>query len=637
MEQLAEGLLAKGYEVWWDLQILGGADFSKDIESELKKAKSVIVVWSEAGINSAWVKDEAAAGLNQGKLVPISLDGVEAPMGFRQYQAIQFSEWDGSKEHPAFTALQQSLESQDQTQTPDMRTAEGVSEPPGFSQAVSIGSKFSDPEVGRIGRSFQSSPGVRVTAFLAVLVFLAAGFWLGKGSLVGQSATITRTVEGAVDVSAPVPGYRGQAAVAVLPFVHLSDEIEGDYLADGITEDVITTLYTYRSIPVIARTSTFTYKSSSKKIPEIARELGAGYVVTGSIRVVGDKARISTQLVNSSGIQIWAENINLKREDLPAFADEISYRIAAAIIPEILSSEAAKLSSSPPKNMAAWDHYLRARSLAAEHYAFKTINGDPLTVEMHEQARFHLEKAIELEPNFAAAYSLLTHIDGTYVVMLHTQITKSERMAALDRAMDYAAKTQALSPFDASACSCQILLLLVKNEINRAVILAENALEVNPGNAVLIAGAAKAYQVAGQNAHALELIEKAKRLSPRDMSMATFLGFESLIHISLGDFEKAADVAERGILLDPDNLFSHLPRIIAHYALGQRQEASEALQEMDFHLGKIDPEIAWPWPEPVPVSLKEHLSPDMQKIAETGSLASLVEAIMTDLNNGKAS
>ncbi len=469
------------------------------------------------------------------------------------------------------------------------------------------------------------------------LVLIAIVGWQGASLLQPSSPAHADVFAQATDVSAPVPGYDGRSAIAVLPFVHMSDDVSGDYIADGITEDIITSLYSYRSVPVIARTSTFGYKNSNKPIPQIAEELGAGYVVSGSVRVLSTRTRVTAQLIGADGTQVWAESIDLNRDKVMEGLDDVTHRIAAAVVPEVMSSEAAKMQSSPPSNMQAWDLYLKARSLSAEHYAFKTINGEPLTIEKHEEARDLIHQALALDPNFAAAYALLTHIDGVYVVLLHMQVTPEERMQALDRALRNAAKSHALSPFDASTCSCQILLLLVKNEVSRAVALADQAVTINPGNAVLISGAAKAYQVAGKNEQALKLIERAKRLSPRDMSIATFLGFESLIHIALGDFEAAAQAGEQGILLDPGNFLAHLPRILAHYAMDDLPKARKALKEMRAQLYDLDPERAWPWPEPIPGTLLEQLPPDVRARTEGETLAALVKEVIRDLDRAPQS
>jgi hypothetical protein len=108
---LVERLEAEGYSVWWDRRIEAGAEFSKNIEFELDNSKVVIVAWSVSANDSSWVKDEASAGHEQGKLIPICIDAERPPMGFRQYQALEFTGWKADTSAPAYHDLCQSIRS----------------------------------------------------------------------------------------------------------------------------------------------------------------------------------------------------------------------------------------------------------------------------------------------------------------------------------------------------------------------------------------------------------------------------------------------------------------------------------------------------------------------------------------------
>ena len=149
-------------------------------------------------------------------------------------------------------------------------------------------------------------------ALYAGLLFMALGAgWLLAGiDDVEEKVSASLTTEASaalppsVDVSKPVPGFKGRAAIAVLPFVNMSNDPDQEYFADGITEDIITALQSLASFPVIARTSTFTYKGRGKDIREIAAELGAGYVLEGSVRKMGNNVRVTAQLIDSEGNQL---------------------------------------------------------------------------------------------------------------------------------------------------------------------------------------------------------------------------------------------------------------------------------------------------------------------------------------------
>ena len=198
-----------------------------------------------------------------------------------------------------------------------------------------------------------------------------------------------------VDVSQPVPGFGGRPAIAVLPFDNMSEDPDQDYFADGITEDILTSLQSFRTFPVIARNSTFAYKGKSMDLREVAKELGAGYILEGSVRRSGEKVRITGQLIDKDGHHIWADRFDLDLSDIFAVQDEITSKIVGAIAPEIDGADIRLLQSKPTENMDAWDCLLRAQSLIHESSA------DSL-----KEASDLIDKATELDPAFAQAFAL---------------------------------------------------------------------------------------------------------------------------------------------------------------------------------------------------------------------------------------
>ena len=145
-------------------------------------------------------------------------------------------------------------------------------------------------------------------------------------------------------------------SIAVLPFANLSGEKEQEYLADGITEDIITALTRFRWFFVIARNSSFAYKGKSLDAKQVAQELGVRYLLEGSVRKSGQQVRISAQLVDAtSGKHIWAERYDLELTDVFAIQDEIAERVAGAIEPELLKTEGAQAVARHTGNMTAWD------------------------------------------------------------------------------------------------------------------------------------------------------------------------------------------------------------------------------------------------------------------------------------------
>ena len=152
-----------------------------------------------------------------------------------------------------------------------------------------------------------------------------------------------------------------QPSIAVLPFVNLSGDPEQEYFADGMTEEIITALARFKSLFVIARNSSFTYRGRSVDIKQIARELGVRYILEGSVRKANDRVRITGQLiVAESGTHIWAERFERRLADIFDLQDEISENIVGAVEPEILSAEMRRARGKRPDNLAAYDCVLRA-------------------------------------------------------------------------------------------------------------------------------------------------------------------------------------------------------------------------------------------------------------------------------------
>ena len=409
-------------------------------------------------------------------------------------------------------------------------------------------------------------------------------------------------LDGVVDVSQPVPGFSDRAAIAVLPFLNLSDDSEQEYFADGITEDLITALQSFQSFPIIARTSTFTYKNNSRDVREIAAALGAGYVVEGSVRKVDDLVRINVQLNNAEGNHIWADVYTFQFRDALKIQDELVSNVILAIEPQLIISEADRVRFVRTEDMEAWDYFLQAATNTYAPFAFTDLNGQYVSPERLELARELLFKALEIDPNFAAAYRLLNHVEGSYVVNLRHLLTDEEAEEARRRGIEYGDKARLMSPFEPSVCSCQAAMLLMSGELEAAFQLQQESLRHNPSNAVAHAVMAKILQVQGENDLALQEVALAKRLSPRDMAMTTFLYFEAAAYLALERFDEAIRAADQSLLLVPGNYDSRFVRILSLLASGRKDEATFELVRLR---ESVSPEFmpSSGWNEPFPESI----------------------------------
>jgi len=213
----------------------------------------------------------------------------------------------------------------------------------------------------------------------------------------GPAQAIDVVTEKPLEVLKPALALPDKASIAVLPFTNLSSDPEQEYFADGMVEDIITGLSRSRSLFVIARSSTFTYKGKAVDIKLVGRELGVRYVLEGSVRMAAEKIRIACQLIDATtGALLWADRFDGGLSDIFALQDEITVNVVSAIHPKLLQAE-IDLAARRPNSISAYDLYLQATA----HY--HTMNRE----EVAEALRL-LHRALEIDPRYSRAASLAT-------------------------------------------------------------------------------------------------------------------------------------------------------------------------------------------------------------------------------------
>src|SRR5215207_10187613 len=186
-------------------------------------------------------------------------------------------------------------------------------------------------------------------------------------------------------------------SLAVLPFTNMSGDPEQEYLADGLTEDLITALARLRWLFVIARNSSFTYKGKAVDVRHVAEALGVRYVLEGSVRVAGGRMRVTTQLIDAeTGKHIWADRCDRELRDLFAVQDEITERVVATVEPHLYVEEGFRAASKPPDSIDAWGLVARA-----------VVMLNKFDREQNMEAQTLLRRAVALEPTYARAHALL--------------------------------------------------------------------------------------------------------------------------------------------------------------------------------------------------------------------------------------
>jgi TolB-like protein/Flp pilus assembly protein TadD len=292
-------------------------------------------------------------------------------------------------------------------------------------------------------------------------------------------------------------------SIAVLPFQNMSGDAEQEYFVDGMVEEIITALSRIRWLFVIARNSTFTYKGQSVDVKAVGRELGVRYVLEGSVRKGGDRVRITAQLIEAeTGAHLWADRFDGLIEDVFELQDKIAISVAGVIEPALQAAEIRRSVARPATDLSAYDLYLRALAVFF-----------PITKERIVKALGLLEQAIAIDPHYAPALSWASvanlHLDGQGWV--------EERETARHKAIDLARQALQATQNDPSVLANAAAVLAQSGEDIGAMIgLVDRALRLNPSFARgwFLSGLVRLW--AGQHGLAIEHLETALRLSPRE-------------------------------------------------------------------------------------------------------------------------
>jgi len=370
-----------------------------------------------------------------------------------------------------------------------------------------------------------------------------------------------------------------QPSIAVLPFVNLSNDVAQDYFADGITEEIITALGRFKSLFVIARNSSFSYRGRAVDIRQIARELGVRYVLEGSVRNSGNRIRITCQLILAeTGAHIWAERFDRRLTDIFDLQDEIMEHIVGAVEPRILSTEINRAKSKRPDSLAAYDCVLRAYQ-----HLFN------LTLEDNDKALDFLRQAIRLAPDYA-----LAHAYASWANLFRVQLIQGGSLRPiLAEALLLAQRAVELDSTDPLIQTVRAAWqLMIERDFDGGLALHEEAFQRNP-NSVWICGCNGFGNALCRNPQrTLEMLDRARRLSPRDPSMFLWLPGGAIVHF-LGDRpEEAIRWTEDALRLNSRHLISLILRVAAEMAAGRPAVARRFVERMRAINTALDVEFA---------------------------------------------
>jgi adenylate cyclase len=347
--------------------------------------------------------------------------------------------------------------------------------------------------------------------------------------------------------------HRRVPSIAVLPFTNLSGDPEQEYFADGIAEDIITSLLKISNLLVISRNSTFAYKCKAVDAHTIGRELNVRYVLEGSVRKAGDRVRITAQLVEAVGRQqLWASRFDRQINDIFALQDDITSNVVSALHVRLVEGEQARVWHRGTKNFEAWECMMQGLQLF-RHF----------TKDDNSKARVLFRKALDLDPNYAMGF--------VWLAWTYWSDARFHWADAADDALNHADElARCASSLDDNLSEGHALLgaiYLMKKSYDEAIVHGMRAIELEPNAADATATLAMTLNWCSRPAEAAELVKHAMRLSP--IHSAWYLAVLAHAYRLMLRYDEAVDVYKQAIALAPNQIAAHLGLTICYAQAGQ--------------------------------------------------------------------
>jgi TolB-like protein len=383
-----------------------------------------------------------------------------------------------------------------------------------------------------------------------------------------SSATATKPPVG----SAQPLALPDKPSIAVLPFQNMSGDPEQEYFADGMVEDIITGLSRSKSLFVIARNSSFTYKGKAVDIKQVGRELGVHYVLEGSVRKSGNRIRITGQLVDAAtGNHIWADRYDTQIEDIFDLQDRVTGNVIGAIYPQLERAEIERAQRKPTESLKAYDYYLRA---LAKFYKYTSET----CIEAFELTKI----ANDLDPEFALGYALGADcLNQRKVYGWSTDVARE-----MVEAHELARKAIELGKDDPSVLTkAGMVLAYVVGEVEEGAAVLARAINLDPNLASARTWRGWTHIYLGEGDAAIEQFQIALRLSPLDPRIYGAQTGMAFAHFFCGRYEDATSWATVATRQQPNFLAAHRILTAALAVSGRFDEARQAC----LHALQIDP------------------------------------------------
>jgi TolB-like protein/class 3 adenylate cyclase len=380
----------------------------------------------------------------------------------------------------------------------------------------------------------------------------------------------------APDTKKPLP-LPDKPSIAVLPFNNMSGDPEQDYFADGVVEDIITALSHFKALFVIARNSSFTYKGRAVDVKQVGRDLGVRYVLEGSVRKAANRVRITGQLIDASnGVHIWADRMDGGLDDIFDLQDQVTASVVGAIAPAIEKAEIDRAKRKPTESLYAYDYYLLG--IAATHSVFEG------TEDAVGEALRLFYRAIELDPNYAAAYGMAAwcHVLRKNYGWVPNNAQANTEVERLARQAARLAKNDAVALYTAGFALARVL-----GQLDAGAALMDRALELEPNLAAAwhLSGWMKIYL--GEPEMAIEHLAQAMRLNPLDPLILGMQNGTAAAHFLAGRYDAASSWAEKALQQNSNYLPAIRMAAASHALSGRLAQGQSALARMR----EIDPEL----------------------------------------------
>jgi adenylate cyclase len=353
-------------------------------------------------------------------------------------------------------------------------------------------------------------------------------------------------------------------SIAVLPFTNMSDDPKQDFFSDGLTEEIITALSKAPQLFVIASNTSFTYKGKPVKVKKVGKDLGIQYVIEGSVRRMGERIRVTAQMIDAlKDRHLWAERYDKEFKDVFSIQDDITKKIITAVHVKLTEGERARVFAKGTSNLQA---YLTA--VQADWFVNQATKDSVL------RAQQLAEEAIALDPNYAYAHMTLGSVQIYYLFLGMSQSPRDTLMRAIKQYQ----KAVALNPESGEAHALLAYGLVMARQYDKAVAECERAMVLEPNSYKPLYHCASALTFVGRREEAITMFREALRINPKPPN-SCYRHFGVALRDS-GQYDEAIELSKKATERKPNDIIAYVVLASSYGLAGREEEAKAAAKEI---------------------------------------------------------